>query len=303
MSINWFGASGAARRMDEVKQPREVILMERCTNSGSLLTVVEGEGTRALCLGTMSQTEAHVDSNGEVMLVPLVEEWVQCVVVISLAWLCDEAGSVLHCGVGGGIIPRALHEHTLSRSQCIELEPEVLAAAQSHFGLPAQNDRFTASVGDAVACLGLLARGNAGPNGEPRRFDVIIVDCFTADGLAPAVADGEILPHLSACLRPSGVCLLNLFAPPTAAETIEEMPVIVELCKCFGAVYTLKVRSSQNVIAICHHGPPRDGTAWAAHLAPADARAVSLCPDVTSERDLPSLDQRIVLVGGRGSQN
>ena len=298
MSVNWFGVSRSPHRMDEVKD-REVILMERCTVSGALLTVVEGHGTRALCLGTMSKTEAAVDSTGQVVLVPLVEEWVQCVVLISLAWLWGEARSVLHCGIGGGIIPRVLHELTSATSHCLEIEPEVLAAAQTHFGLQLDG-RCTAGVADAAAHLSHRARGIqcAPEDGQSQRLDVIIVDCFTANGLAPAVAGGELFPHLASCLCEDGVCLLNHFAPSAAAERAETSTLMAQLCECFDAVYSLQVRSSQNVIAVCHHGPPRDAAAWAAQLAPTLERAASLCPDVTTRQDWPSLDQRIVLAGG-----
>ena len=139
-------------------------------------------------------------------------------------------------------------------------------------------------------------------------FDIIIVDCFTAEGMAAAVADGSLLVHLSGCMQRGGLCVLNLHAlvgdgnrdekgdekdeieaEASASHKRTAPPELLALLRrSFGEwpgmwrVDQLRPRSSQNLVVVCHQIPLRDSTNWRSLIGAALAQPdlAAACPDV-----------------------
>lgn len=176
---------------------------------GALLTVTEARGKRWLSLGSVIQSIVFVDADGRAKLTQ-AEEWTQLLTVCADAWmqrLAPVDGTpqrALLLGVGGGIVARSLLALNATVSLwLVELEQDVLEASQRFFGLMLDDERCTVRVLDASAFLEWHAAGAQQP------FDVIVVDCFTDEGLAPGVADGGLLRHLPGCVAEGGLCVLN----------------------------------------------------------------------------------------------
>ena len=278
---------GSTVRTPPVVAAARRVLLQRTTASGALLSVTESQGIRQLHLGTTVQSEVAVSNAGE-LETALVEEWTQLIVAVVHGWLAEhreiaaEGRRALMLGCGGGVIARALLP--LLAVHIVELEPEVLEAAESYFGL-ALGERCTSEIGDAVAWLEHHTRG------PHQAFGVVIVDCFTADGLAGGVADGSMLARLADVVGDDGLCIVNLHTCPgkplearSESDWESARRAMSQLRARFACVYALPARSCQNVLAVCHQGAARSPAGWQA-LVDAGLHhhgAAAACTDIRS---------------------
>ena len=230
------------------------------------------------------------------------DEYTQLIACCCDAWLqqrTDVSGGkrALLLGTGGGVVARTLLTLNPSLSvHCVELEPEVLEVAVKYFGMVVDNQRCTVSVGDAAAFIQQAATDSS-VHGQPQ--DVIIVDCFCADGLAATVKDGTLLQHLDACLAPGGLCVVNttwgaVSGVDAGARGETASALVAILSERFDAVYTVKAESTRNIVLLAHRGEPCSAARWRDMLRPALQRAAALCPDVLIERCSPQRCQHIV---------
>ena len=289
------------------RSPDPVVLLrvERTSVDGASLTVTECGGRRWLSLGDTVQSIALVDGDWRAMLTH-AEEWTQLITVFADAWLRRRAAmgagsvsepSALLLGVGGAVIARSLLAlHASLSLHCVELEPEFLDASQRHFELRL-DDRCSASVLDAALFVkGCVSQGTSVGDGKEmggiaaggRQWDVVVVDCFTEAGLAPSVADGQLLRHLAACLGPGGLCLINTTWSTERGATARE--VAAALTSHFGAVYLLEASTCRNVVVLCHQGSTLDAAQWRRILE--TALPTSMCPDVSIAGCLQHLERR-----------
>jgi spermidine synthase len=108
---------------------------------------------------------------------------------------------VLQVGLGAGSVTRFLYRHRpRSRLTVVEILPEVVAAARQHFRLPDDPARLSVVVGDGHDYL-------AGTN---RRFDLIVVDGYDAEGRPGMLASAPFYLNCQARLARSGMAALNL---------------------------------------------------------------------------------------------
>jgi peptide deformylase len=132
------------------------------------------------------------------------------VMLLALAW-CPEPARVYVVGFGGGRIPMVLHHHLPAVViDSTETEAFVVRLAQQYFGIEL-DDRMRVAVEDGRAFL---------ERREP--YDVILVDCFSADGHHPyRLSTAEFYELCRGRLRPGGVVATNLSsADPLVSEKI-----------------------------------------------------------------------------------
>ena len=227
---------------------------------GDLVRVVEAASVRSLYLSELIQSDAIVEADGTISFAQ-PDEHVPLLLALALAWLEHGAAArMLLCGVGGGNVMRCIARLIpLARVHGVELEPEVLEAAIKYFGLEL-GELITAEVDDARAFLKRCASAikgrsesesevasseherqeyrtesratmstprNEHPSDDAKPFDVLMIDCFSGEGLAEAVLNGSALRHAAACLTPvlhcgeqdtcsspcatfGGLCIVNL---------------------------------------------------------------------------------------------
>lgn len=307
-----------------------VLLRMPTSVTGAELLVDEGPNERGVMirgmhLGGYCQSEAEILSDGTLSFEqPL--ELVQHLVLVSLCWLrWLEAGTasmstgsprVLLVGLGGGSVARALLSLDPSVSlHCVELEPEVITVAHQHFGLPGL-PRCTTVAGEAGEALAGLARKCKGRDSKKRQrmetetaeggdrdaFEIVILDAFSADGLAESVRDGGALRAGARCIRKSGLLLVNLHTAQGTgalrdADYATSRAVLRRLCEIFDVVLKIECAAHQNVLALCHYGEMQDVEAWgealSAQLRRAEVRA--MCPEYDVDEHLERFDY----VGGR----
>jgi spermidine synthase len=110
---------------------------------------------------------------------------------------------LLMVGLGGGSIARFVHEQLpRTRITVVEINPEVVAAARSFFGVPFDDDRLEVVVGNGAAYV---------PT-QRAACDVLLLDAFE-DG--QSVRSLATLGFYEACrnaLRPDGILVVNFIA-------------------------------------------------------------------------------------------
>ena len=294
----------------------ELLRVESTKTCGALLRVTQGGGQRWLSLGSVIQSIAYVEADSGRASLTQVEEWTQLITVIADCWLqqqlwppagqlesaeaqdAHESPRALFLGVGGAVVQRSLLALNATISiRSVEFEPEVLEAAQRHFGLTL-TERCTATVADASSFVGRCEE----------TYDLIVVDCFTDEGLAPSVAGGALFRDLPPRLERGGLCLVNTWS---AAHGEAARRLAASLCKTFDAVYLCECQCQNvplrggstipNVIVLCHQGEVRDAAAWRHALLAARPRAEAMCPDLIVELqgEQAGVLQRLHCVGGR----
>ena len=152
--------------------------------------------------------------------------------------------SVLQIGLGAGSITKFLYRHRPDAGLVVvEIDARVIAAAQAHFRLPDDPSRLTIEVADGAAWV---AR-----HGPP--FDWIVVDGFTARGLAGALDTRAFYGHCRARLSAEGLFVTNLLRRTRGCEASLE-----RLRESFdGRVLALPPCASGNTVVIAASGPPR----------------------------------------------
>jgi len=124
-----------------------------------------------------------------------------------------EPHRILVIGLGGGMLPMALH-HVYPQAQidAVEIDPAVLDVAERYFGF-APNAQVHAYVEDGR--MFVRRQGRAGV-----QYDVIMIDAFDKDYIPEHMLTVEFLTQVSAILAPHGVVASNTFnGPLTPYET------------------------------------------------------------------------------------
>lgn len=110
------------------------------------------------------------------------------------------ARDLMMVGLGGGSIARFVHEHmTAARMTAVELNPQVVAAARSFFGLPYDGTRLKVHIAD----------GGSYVRAQRDACDVLLLDAFDDGRSVPALATQAFYDACRACLRPGGMLVVN----------------------------------------------------------------------------------------------
>ncbi|MGH8682882.1 MAG: fused MFS/spermidine synthase [Burkholderiales bacterium] len=110
---------------------------------------------------------------------------------------------LLMIGLGGGSIARFAHGRLpRTRVTVVEINPEVIAAARSFFGLPPDADRVKVLVADGAAYVPL----------RPAAYDVLLLDAFEDGRSVRALATQEFYDACRGALRPGGILVVNFIA-------------------------------------------------------------------------------------------
>ncbi len=106
----------------------------------------------------------------------------------------------LFLGMGAGIMPRFINRHFPDAEiDIVELDPAIPKIAKKYFGYK-PNKQTTIITADARVYI----------NQCKKRYDIIIVDVYTAKAVPFAVTTQEFFSKLKKCLNPNGIAGVNL---------------------------------------------------------------------------------------------
>ena len=172
--------------------------------------------------------------------------------------------AIAQLGLGAAALTKFCHRHWPDADvTAVELNPAVVVAARSMFGLPDDDARLSVVVEDAETWVD-DARNH-------RTLDVLQVDLYDARAEGPVLESGEFYAACRACLRSPGVLTVNLFG--AHASFGRNMRALKEAFD--GRVVALPEVHEGNRVAVAFNGPPL-GVRWTSVRERADSIARSL---------------------------
>jgi spermidine synthase len=174
--------------------------------------------------------------------------------------------NTLTIGGGGYVLPRWIdHRWPGSRTEVVEIDPDVTRAAVDAFGLPADHGFVIAHEDGRAHVRRLVERRHGGGSVAP--FDFVYLDVFDDYGVPYQLTTREFLEQVRELLAPDGAFLMNLIDVYGSGRFLGAMLGTME------AVYP-------QVAVFVEGGPPeaqpdvRNTYILAATLQPADLRGM-----------------------------
>ena len=152
---------------------------------------------------------------------------------------------VLQLGLGTGTLTQFCNRlNDTIQTVAVEINPAVIVAAQSMFGLETFSPRMNIVQDDALKFV-------KSPS-SIESFDSIQVDVFNGEASGPAINSSEFYQGCFNSLKPVGIMTVNLFSRhPSFSKNINN------ICDAFNnRVLLFKEVHDCNVIAIAFKGPP-----------------------------------------------
>ncbi len=124
---------------------------------------------------------------------------------------CPEPRRVLMIGLGGGSLVKFCNRKLPTTNfAVVEIDANVIAL-RSHFEIPPDGDLLQVIHGDGARYVADLADTEQFP-------DVLLVDAYDRNGIAPSIAEYEFLEHSRRILADGGVFVMNLAAHESASS-------------------------------------------------------------------------------------
>jgi len=159
-----------------------------------------------------------------------------------------EPRQALMIGLGGGSLAKFFHRRLrATRLRVVELDARIVAAARTHFGLPANDARLAVEIGDGAAAL------------APQCCDALIIDAFQNEQHVPQLASGEFYDGAFRALLEPGVMVVNFMDDdPKFDQALQRLE------RAFGgAVLAMPALHDPNLLVFALKGAP-PSTAWSA---------------------------------------
>jgi spermidine synthase len=147
---------------------------------------------------------------------------------------------VVIVGLGGGSLTKFCHRHLpRTRITTVELNPDVIAF-RNEFALPPDDERHRIICQDAAE---YFATTEEAP-------DVVLLDGYDDEGIAPSFANANFYENLAASLAPRGLLVCNI-----AQKTVDSEGHLALLREVFGEVLLMAVPEDGNRIALAFNDP------------------------------------------------
>lgn len=163
---------------------------------GNIVEVIEVDDVRSLYLGSVTiQSSMRTKTPNTLELT--YSRGMMCFLLFS-----DKVKNVLSIGLGGGSVPKYIYANCPEISQTIvEINPQVITTARSHFYVPENNEKLNIIEGDGIAHL---AENRASA-------DVLMIDAFDAHGIPPDFCSQEFFDSCELSLTKNGIFAINLW--------------------------------------------------------------------------------------------
>lgn len=157
----------------------------------------------------------------------------------------DHVRDIVVIGLGGGSVPKYIYHHLPdTKTLVVEINPRVIEVARSHFFVPENNARFEVIEGDGVAFI----------NAHPDTCQLLIMDGFGPNGLAPELSSQDFYDQCAEALTTDGILLVNLWGSDRNFDVyLQRIEQSFE-----GRVLVLPTGRPGNVLIFAFRREPRD---------------------------------------------
>jgi spermidine synthase len=170
--------------------------IHKSVRDDSIVEVTETGGVRSLHLGT-----ATIQSSMKVKA-PFDLELAYTRGMMGFLLFSDKVKNVLTIGLGGGSVPKYIWQHCPEINQTIiEITPQIINIARSHFFVPDNDDRLNVTEGDGIAYLAH----------NPNSTDCLMIDAFDAHGIPPNFCSQDFFDSCELSLTKNGIFAINLW--------------------------------------------------------------------------------------------
>ncbi len=210
-------------------------VIHRCHDEDGPIEVVESHGVRSLHFGSPARQSAMALADPDHIELAYLRAMLAGLVFV------PAPARILILGLGGGSLPRFLsHHYPDALIEVIESRSAMVAVAREYFGLP---DRPGLNIQIADGGEYLQRQVTAGNC----QYDLILVDVFDEQGLAPMVLQHDFFAALVSLINFGGVVCVNLWSGH--AESFRAVMRLLKLYFPTGA-YSLPVMGRGNVVGL-----------------------------------------------------
>jgi spermidine synthase len=163
---------------------------------GNVVEVIEIDGVRSLYLGSVTiQSSMRVKT-------PFALELAYSRGMMCFLLFTDQVKHALSIGLGGGSVQKYIYANSTDIQQTVvEINPQVIATAHSHFFVPADEPRLNIVNADGIAHL----------ENHPNSTDLLMIDAFDGQGIPPEFCSQTFFDTCEAALKPDGIFEINLW--------------------------------------------------------------------------------------------
>ena len=162
----------------------------------SIVEVTETNGVRSLHLGTVT-----IQSSMKVKA-PYALELAYTRGMMGFLLFSKHVKNVLTIGLGGGSVPKYIWQNCSEISQTIiEINPQIINIARSHFDVPNNDARFNVIEGDGLLYLA----------DNPNSADCLMIDAFDAHGIPSDFCSQDFFDVCALSLTKNGIFAINLW--------------------------------------------------------------------------------------------
>lgn len=122
--------------------------------------------------------------------------------VMMFLLFAPKAKTILGVGLGGGSIARYIHHHVPHiKQRIVEINPQVISIARSHFALPDDDERLQVIEGDGAAYIA----------SHPETTDILFLDAYSTHGLPEELSSQHFFDQCADALTSEGMLITNLW--------------------------------------------------------------------------------------------
>ncbi len=176
--------------------------LHKSVNNGNIVEVIEVDGVRSLYLGSVTIQSSMRVRTPLALELTYSRGMMGFLLFSDFLLLSNPVKHVLSIGLGGGSVPKFVHAFCPILTQTIvEINPQIIATARSHFALPDNDARLNVIEGDGLAYLA----------DNLQSADCLMIDAFDAHGIPPDFCSQDFFDSCEATLRPDGIFVINLW--------------------------------------------------------------------------------------------
>jgi spermidine synthase len=170
--------------------------IHKTVTEDNVVEVTELDGVRQLHLGSTTVQSGMLVSEP----FKLVFNYSRAIMYFLL--FSEQIKTALTIGLGGGSVTKYMHAYCPDIKQTVvEINPQVIQIARSHFFLPENDARLDVIEGDGVAYM----------EAHPLSHDCLIIDGFDADGIPEGFCTQDFFDKCYDVLHDNGIFLINLW--------------------------------------------------------------------------------------------